>query len=97
VYAQKKGTARKPLTDVVVEVADQGPGIADAVKPRIFDMFYTGENKIADNRRSLGLGLALCKSIVTAHNGTIAVYDNKPVGTIFRFSLPAKEVSIDEG
>ncbi|MDD4508227.1 MAG: sensor histidine kinase KdpD [Eubacteriaceae bacterium] len=97
VYPRKKGTARKPLTDVVVEVADQGPGIADAVKPRIFDMFYTGENKIADNRRSLGLGLALCKSIVTAHNGTIAVYDNKPVGTIFRFSLPAKEVSIDEG
>ncbi|MGN1007492.1 MAG: DUF4118 domain-containing protein, partial [Butyricicoccus sp.] len=66
---------------VVVSVSDNGPGIPDEQKPRIFDMFYSGANKIADSRRSLGLGLSLCKSIVTAHGGTITVSDNPTGGT----------------
>ena len=81
--------------DAVVAVADNGPGIPDKAKPHIFDMFYTGE-KIVDSRRSLGLGLALCKSIVSAHGGTITVSDNKPKGTVFRFTLPSKEVTLHE-
>ena len=59
-------------------------------------MFYSGANKIADSRRSLGLGLALCKSIVTAHGGKLQVVDNQPKGTIFSFTLPIKEVAIHE-
>ena len=50
-----------------VSVSDNGPGIPDKDKNEIFEKFYRGENKIADNRRSLGLGLYLCKSIVEAH------------------------------
>lgn len=80
---------------VVVRIADNGPGIEDEVKPRVFDMFYTGANQIADSRRSLGLGLALCKSIINAHGGTIFVEDNKPQGSVFVFTLPAMEVSLD--
>ena len=51
---------------------------------------------MADSRRSLGLGLFLCKSIVTAHGGMISVKDNQPHGTIFEFTLPAEEVELHE-
>ena len=81
---------------VIVSVADNGPGIPDEQKPRVFDMFYSGANKIADSRRSLGLGLSLCKSIVSAHGGTIWVTDRDPKGTVFTFTLPAGEVELHE-
>ena len=81
---------------VIVSVADNGPGIPDEQKPRVFDMFYSGANKVVDSRRSLGLGLSLCKSIVTAHGGTISVSDNQPNGTVFTFTLPAGEVELHE-
>ena len=81
---------------VVVSVSDNGPGIDDAQKPRVFDMFYSGANQIADSRRSLGLGLSLCKSIVTAHGGTITVSDHSPSGAVFTFTLPAGEVELHE-
>ena len=79
-----------------VSVSDDGPGIPDAQKERIFDMFYSGANQVADSRRSLGLGLSLCRSIVTAHGGTITVSDNRPSGTVFTFTLPAGEVELHE-
>ena len=81
---------------VVVRIADDGPGISDEAKAQVFDMFYSGANRVADSRRSLGLGLFLCKSIVTAHGGTITVRDNQPRGTIFEFTLPAEEVQLHE-
>ena len=52
-----------------ISVTDDGPGIDDEMKPHIFEMFYTGKNTIADSHRSLGLGLALCRTIVEAHGG----------------------------
>ncbi len=79
-----------------VSVTDNGPGIPDDIKPHIFEMFYTGPGKVTDGRRSVGLGLALCKSIVEAHGGTIALTDNDPTGCCFTFSLPASEVMINE-
>lgn len=80
----------------VISVSDNGGGIPDDRKPRIFDMFYSGANKVADSRRSLGLGLSLCKSIVTAHGGTISVSDHLPRGTVFTFTLPMEEVTLYE-
>ena len=85
-------SARKSSQTVVVEIADDGPGIPDEVKKKLFDMFYTANNERGDGRRGLGLGLSLCKSIVTAHGGTIEAVDNHPQGTIFRFTLRASEV-----
>ncbi|MDO5388260.1 MAG: sensor histidine kinase KdpD [Clostridia bacterium] len=82
--------------DVVVSIADNGNGIPDESKKHVFDMFYTGTSNIADSRRSLGLGLALCKSIIDAHGGVISVSDNEPNGTIFTFTLPAEEVELYE-
>ena len=81
---------------IAVSVSDNGPGIPDEQKPHIFEMFYSGANKIADSRRSMGLGLSLCKSIVTAHGGGIDVSDNQPTGTVFTFTLPAREVDLNE-
>ena len=80
----------------VISIADNGAGISDEMKPRIFDMFYCGSNRVVDSRRSLGLGLSLCKSIITAHGGTISVADNQPHGTIFTFTLPTEEVTLHE-
>lgn len=80
----------------VITIADDGDGIPDDMKERVFDMFYSGANKIADSRRSLGLGLSLCRSIVNAHGGKITVSDNTPHGTVFTVTLPAGEVEIHE-
>jgi len=79
-----------------IMIADTGNGISDAEKNKIFDKFYCGENRIADNRRSLGLGLYLCKAIVEAHGGTICVTDNLPHGAIFHFTLPLEEAAYHE-
>ena len=57
-------------------------------------MFYTVHSDIADNRRGMGIGLALCKSIIQAHGGTLTVHDRIPSGTIFRFTLQAQEVDV---
>ena len=84
----------KDESKVIVKVSDNGPGIKD--KDRIFEMFYIGDNIIADGRKSLGLGLSLCKSIINAHGCEIKVSDNKPTGTVFTFDLPIKEVKIHE-
>ena len=81
---------------IVVDVADNGAGIPEEEKERVFEMFYTGNNKIADSRRSIGLGLFLCKSIIEAHGGQIELLDFEPHGSLFRFTLPAGEVSLHE-
>lgn len=77
---------------IVVCIADDGPGVPDADKPRLFDMFYTVGKTQGDGRRGLGLGLALCRSIVRAHGGEIWVEDNQPQGAAFRFTLDPVEV-----
>lgn len=79
-----------------ISVIDNGKGIPDNIKPHVFEMFYTGDNRIADSRRSLGLGLALCKSIIGAHGGELTLTDNQPQGCNFTFTLPLGEVKIDE-
>lgn len=89
-------TARRSGDMAEVLIADTGNGIPDEEKEKIFDKFYCGNHKIADNRRSLGLGLYLCKSIVEAHGGSIRVADNQPQGAVFRFTLPLEEVSYHE-
>ena len=81
---------------VVVEVADNGPGIPNCAKAQVFEMFYTGQNRIADSHRSLGLGLPLCRTILSTHGGTLTLRDNVPHGCVFAFTLPQSEVSIHE-
>ena len=81
---------------VVISVSDHGTGISDEEKEKVFDMFYTGGSRSSDSRRSLGLGLALCRSIITSHGGTISISDNIPNGTVVSFTLPIGEVDLNE-
>ncbi|MEN6594042.1 MAG: DUF4118 domain-containing protein [Clostridiaceae bacterium] len=81
---------------VRVSVADDGPGISDEAKPRVFDMFFTSAGVRGDARRGLGLGLALCRAIISAHGGEISVQDNEPHGSVFSFTLIKAEVPQDE-
>ena len=73
---------------VRLEVADTGPGICKQEQAGIFDMFHTAAIKKGDGRRGMGLGLALCRSIVQAHGGQIEVHANLPQGAIFSLTLP---------
>lgn len=79
-----------------ISVEDNGPGIPEEMKPHVFEMFYTGKTTVADSQRSLGLGLALCHSIIEAHEGTLVLTDHNPHGCNFTFTLPLSEVTLNE-
>ena len=81
---------------VEICVSDDGHGIPDELKERVFEMFFTGSNPIGDSRRSLGLGLTLCQAIIRAHHGEMTLKDNSPHGCIFSFTLPLSEVNLNE-
>jgi len=70
---------------VFFEVKDNGPGISEEELPHIFERYYNRNINSITKRKGMGLGLSLCKSIVEAHNGKIAVCNNEPHGTIVRF------------
>lgn len=77
---------------VIVEVIDNGVGISKQNQEYIFDMFFTVNGSKGDSRRGLGLGLALCSSIINAHGGKIYVRDNYPHGTVIGFTILKAEV-----
>jgi two-component system, OmpR family, sensor kinase len=68
----------------VVEIIDEGPGIAPDLLPHIFERFVTGERR----RGGLGLGLFLAKRIATLHNGDLVVQTGLGKGAQFSLSLP---------
>jgi two-component system, OmpR family, sensor kinase len=72
----------------VVEVADQGPGIALELVPHIFERFARGETSRSRTAGSTGLGLAIVSAVVTAHGGTVDV-NTRPGRTVFAVRLPA--------
>ena len=96
VQVKKEMTENRENAQVIISVCDLGDGIPDDRKERVFDMFYTGGDQVADSRRSLGLGLGLCRSIINAHGGKIWISDNIPHGAVVTFTLPAEEVALNE-
>jgi two-component system sensor histidine kinase KdpD len=80
--------------NLVVEVADRGPGLPVGEEEKIFDKFY----QVWPGRtRGAGLGLTICRSIIEAHGGRIQAINRPGGGTIFRFNLPLEEESpLDE-
>jgi signal transduction histidine kinase len=65
---------------ILVEVRDSGTGVADSEK--IFEAFYTTKEK------GMGMGLAICRSIVEAHEGRLGIKPSQGPGTTFFFTLP---------
>ncbi|MBP3372705.1 MAG: hypothetical protein J6L88_09295 [Clostridia bacterium] len=83
--------------DAVIEVEDDGVGVPDEAKDKIFDLFYTAqEGGAGDRRKGLGVGLSLCKSIIGAHEGTITLTDAVPHGAKFTIRLKAIELMEQE-
>ncbi|MBR9922802.1 MAG: GHKL domain-containing protein [Bacteroidetes bacterium] len=69
-------------------VADEGVGIPEAEKKRIFTQFYRIGNEDTRKTKGTGLGLYIVDQIVKAHRGKIKISDNSPKGSIFKISLP---------
>ncbi len=73
-------------------VADEGPGIPDDYKQRLFDRFVQVSGR-QGTRRGVGLGLAFCQLVTKSHGGRIWIEDNLPQGTVFLATLPVIAVS----
>jgi two-component system sensor histidine kinase BaeS len=73
-------------------VADTGEGIPADVLPHVFDRFYRGDPARSQQDSESGLGLAIAKSIVEAHGGTIAATSTPGQGTTFTITLPSTDV-----
>ncbi|MGL4606679.1 MAG: ATP-binding protein [Eubacteriaceae bacterium] len=76
---------------LLIDVCDNGYGIASNRLSLIFDDFYTNSSKAADGYRGIGLGLSICKSIVTAHGGELTAKNNESGGACFMVKLPIGE------
>lgn len=84
-------TVEKAEGNVRFLVADEGGGIDDAVRDRLFEGFVTSNQGVSDGRRGIGLGLAICKTIIKAHGGKIWAEPNHPKGSRFLFTLPEED------
>jgi two-component system sensor histidine kinase KdpD len=88
---------RLPDNRLRIDVRDRGPGIPEAERQRIFDMFYSvsRDDRSSDRgRQGTGLGLAICRGMIGAHGGDVEAMPNRDgVGTTLRISLPVIEPS----
>jgi len=72
-----------------LEISDNGPGIDEAVRGKMFETFFTTDA----TGIGIGLGLSIVKAIVAAHNGGIAVFPNQPKRTTFRVTIPLADIT----
>lgn len=91
-YGREGGNCKVQVFDLgrelLVEVADDGPGITAEHLPRLFERFYRVGKSRARNEGGSGLGLSIVKHIVEAHGGALAVKSTEGEGTTFSFTLP---------
>jgi two-component system sensor histidine kinase/response regulator len=84
-YPRAKTSSQLPLPHLRVRISDEGPGITEEDRERIFDKFEIV--KFEQTSPQIGLGLAFCKMVVEAHGGRIFVEANNPVGSIFTIEI----------
>jgi two-component system sensor histidine kinase KdpD len=80
--------AASSAAGVRIDVADRGPGLAAGEEDRVFDKFYRGPQTRAGG---VGLGLAICRSVVKVHGGGITAANREGGGAVFRIELPVSE------
>ena len=82
-------TVQRRGDDVVIEVADRGPGLGDAADGRLFERFYRADPSRARASGGAGLGLSITAAILEAHGGSVEAADREGGGAVFRLALPA--------
>jgi signal transduction histidine kinase len=70
---------------VLVTISDSGPGLGTEELEQVFQAFYTTKAK------GMGMGLAICRSMVEAHGGRMWASNNESRGAVFRFTLPLEQ------
>jgi two-component system sensor histidine kinase KdpD len=75
---------------VLLSIADSGLGLPRGGEARIFEKFFRAHG--GQNRRGIGLGLAICRTIVEGHGGTITAENRPAGGAVFRITLPQSQV-----
>lgn len=94
--------ARAAGGSVLVQVEDDGPGIAEHEREKVFEKFYRGQHSVKSDG-GVGLGLTICRSIIRAHGGKIGVRERTGGGTLVEFTVPfaaareqlSREASLD--
>jgi signal transduction histidine kinase len=77
-------TSLTELNDLYIGVQDNGPGLSPETLSRLFEPFYTTKPN------GMGMGLAICRSIVEAHGGRLWATACQPHGALFQFTIPAR-------
>ncbi len=85
-------SAARDNGNVLLRVQDKGPGIPTADLPHIFDRFYRGDKARSDDGAS-GLGLAIARSLIEAHDGRIAAENAPGGGALFTIVLPLTPIT----
>lgn len=73
---------------VEVAVSDQGPGMDEATRARVFERFYQGDAGLARGHEGMGIGLAIAREMVEMHGGALTVESEPGLGSTFTFTLP---------
>jgi len=94
-YGKESGYTKIRLSDtgekIIVEVADNGIGISEEVKPRVFERFFRADKSRNRASGGSGLGLSICKHIMDAHGEHIEVMSTEGAGSVFSFALNKSE------
>jgi signal transduction histidine kinase len=89
-HGRPEGTIRVAVGRTFVSVSDDGPGIAEAERERIFERFYRADEAARGSQGS-GLGLPIARALVELHGGRLSLESEPAVGATFRITLPTPE------
>jgi two-component system sensor histidine kinase GlrK len=99
-FTPREGTihlhGRERADDLVIDIADTGPGISVTDRERIFEAFYSGRAPQQGHVQGTGIGLSIVSDFVQAHGGTIEIIDGRFQGAHFRICLPLAAAESDE-
>ena len=85
-YLKEQSDSQQPAPSFLIKVLDEGPGVPQTLRKRVFNKFETGTMNESDMAQ-VGLGLSFCKMVVDAHGGTISIDDNEPRGAVFSVKI----------